>query len=305
MSWQPAEKAICDEATGCEPVELTISPREHDLGGLPVRRVLPVREKRMLGPFIFFDHVGPVTLPPEQSVDVRPHPHIGLSTLTWLFDGRIMHRDSLGYAQEIIPGEVNWMTAGSGIVHSERSPEDQQGQPKSLFGLQIWMALPAEHEETDPAFQHVAADQLPAVEDGGLKAKVIAGQAWGCRSPVNVFSDTLYVDVALDAGAALPLGPEHEERALYPISGDIDIGGETFQPGAMLVLKPGTDVTIRAVTEARLVVIGGARMDGPRHIWWNFVSSRKERIEQAKADWREGRFPKVPGDDAFIPLPDG
>jgi len=305
VSWQPAENAICGEATGCEPVELTIKPREHDLGGFPVRRVLPVREKRMLGPFIFFDHVGPVTLPAEQSVNVRPHPHIGLSTLTWLYDGRVMHRDSLGYAQEIIPGEVNWMTAGSGIVHSERSPEDQEGRAKPLFGLQIWMALPVEYEETNPAFQHVKADQLPQLVDKGVQARIIAGSAWGQRSPVNVFSDTLYVDVALDAGASLPLGPEHEERALYPISGDVEIAGETFQPGSMLVLKPDTDVTIRAVTEARLVVIGGARMEGPRHIWWNFVSSRKERIEQAKADWREGRFPKVPGDDEFIPLPDG
>jgi len=216
-----------------------------------------------------------------------------------------MHRDSLGYTQEIKPGAVNWMTAGFGIVHSERSPADQKGHPKSLFGLQIWMALPAEHEETDPAFQHVAADQLPTIEDGGLKAKIVAGQTWGCRSPVNVFSDTLYADVTLAPGTSLPIDAAHEERALYPVSGDIEIAGEAFQQGGMLVLKPGVPITAKALTETRLVLIGGARMDGPRHIWWNFVSSRKERIEQAKADWREGRFPKVPGDDEFIPLPDG
>jgi len=305
MSWQPAEKPVCSESSPCEPVDLIIQPREHDLGGFQVRRVLPVREKRMLGPFIFFDQMGPATLPPGEAVNVRPHPHIGLSTLTWLFDGRIIHRDSLGYTQEIAPGAVNWMTAGSGIVHSERSPEDQEGQRKPLFGLQIWMALPAEHEEVDPAFQHVAADRLPVVEDGGLKAKIVAGQAWGHSSPVNVFSDTLYVDVTLAPGASLPIDTAHEERALYPVSGEIEVAGETFQRGGMLVLKPGVHVTAKSLTETRLVLIGGARMDGPRHIWWNFVSSRKERIEQAKMDWRQGRFPKVPGDDGFIPLPDG
>lgn len=305
MSWRPAEQALCTEPETCDPVDLVIEPRAHDLGGFQVRRVLPAAARRMVGPFIFFDQMGPAVLPPERPVNVRPHPHIGLSTLTWLFEGAIMHRDSLGHAQEIKPGEVNWMTAGSGIVHSERSPERLAGRRNPLFGLQIWMALPKAHEETAPSFQHYKAAALPRIEDDGARIVMVAGRGWGQQAPVSVFSDTIYADVTLDAGATLGIAKEHEERAIYPLSGRIEIAGTAFAPGGLLVLKPGLRVDVKAVEKAHLVVIGGAKMDGPRHIWWNFVSSDKERIARAKADWRAGRFATVPGDEEeFIPLPD-
>ena len=305
MSWHPAEQAVCEDIGSCDPVDLVIQPTVHDLGGFQVRRVLPVAKRRMVGPFIFFDHMGPAVLPPEQPINVRPHPHIGLSTLTWLFEGTIMHRDSLGYAQEITPGEVNWMTAGKGIVHSERTPERLMGQANPLSGLQAWMALPKTHEETDPSFQHFEADALPVVDGDGVRAVVVAGTAWGQTAPVAVFSETLYADVTLRAGATLTVGTEHEERAIYPLSGEVEIDGDTFAPGGMLVLKPNVTFDIKAAKDTHLVLIGGAAMDGPRHIWWNFVHSDKERIAQAKADWREKRFPPVPGDEhEFIPLPD-
>jgi len=305
MSWQPAEEALCKEAGSCDPVDLIIQPKLHDLGGFTVGRVLPAARRRMVGPFIFFDQMGPAVLPADKPVNVRPHPHIGLSTLTWLFDGSIMHRDSLGYAQEIKPGEVNWMTAGSGIVHSERTPERLLGQPNALSGLQVWMALPHEHEETAPAFQHYTASELPVIDADGVKATVVAGCAWGETAPVSVFSDTLYVDAMIKAGATLTIGKEHEERAVYLISGEVEIAGSPFTLGEMIVLKSGIPVDIKASVDTHLVLIGGAPMDGPRHIWWNFVSSSKERLEQAKNDWREGRFAKVVGDEEeFIPLPE-
>tara|TARA_R110002072_G_scaffold123977_3_gene259332 strand:- start:88 stop:1020 length:933 start_codon:yes stop_codon:yes gene_type:complete len=287
------------------PVEKILPAESHDLGGFTVQRVLPAAAQRMIGPFVFFDQMGPATLPADQGVNVRPHPHIGLSTLTWLLEGQIMHRDSLGYVQQIKPGEVNWMTAGSGIVHSERSPERLKGQEKRLFGLQVWMALPKNQEETDASFQHYKATELPVFDGEGRRAVIVAGTAWGKTSPVSVFWETLYVDVTLQAGATLPLDLDHEERALYLLTGEIEIAGVHYQPGGMLVLKPGATPTLKARADSRLVVIGGAKMDGPRHVWWNFVSSRKERIEQAKADWRDGHFAKVPSDDEFIPLPDG
>lgn len=305
MSWHPAEQALCESASSCDPIDMVITPRAHDLGGFTVRRVLPASERRLVGPFIFFDQMGPALLPPERPVAVRPHPHIGLSTLTWLYEGAIMHRDSLGYVQEIRPGEVNWMTAGSGIVHSERTPERLQGQPNSLFGLQVWMALPKSHEETDPTFQHYAVDDLPVIEGEGIRATVVAGTAWGRRAPVSVFSDTLYVDMKLVAGATTAIDKEHEERAVYLLSGRAEIAGQSFSPGAMLVLKPDMSVDVTASENTHLVLIGGARMGEHRHIWWNFVSSSRERIAQAKEDWREGRFEQVPGDEEeFIPLPE-
>lgn len=305
MSWRLAEQALCTQDNSCEYIDLIIEPRVHDLGGFQVRRSLPVRERRMVGPFVFFDHMGPATLPPEQPINVRPHPHIGLSTLTWLFEGTIMHRDSLGYVQEIIPGEINWMTAGSGIVHSERSPERLAGKPNSLHGLQIWMALPKPYEETEPSFQHYKADALPRIEDAGVRAVIVAGSAWGKKSPVSVFSETVYVDITLERGATLEIGKEHEERALYLLSGNIEIAGSRYAPGCMLVLHNNNAPIIKALESAHLILLGGASMDGPRYLWWNFVSSDKERIEQAKADWQEGRFTKVPGDEIeFIPLPD-
>lgn len=305
MSWRPAEEAYCENAGSCDPVDLIIQPRKHDLGGFTVSRVLPVKERRMVGPFIFFDHMGPTLLPPERPVNVRPHPHIGLSTLTWLFEGTLVHRDSLGYAQEIRPGEVNWMTAGSGIAHSERTPERLKGASNRLYGLQIWMALPKAYEETDPTFQHYEADDLPVIEGEGVRAIVVAGTAWGKKAPVSVFSETLYVDLRLSAGASCDVEKDHEERAIYLLSGRVEIAGQIFEPGAMLVLKPDTRIAVMAHEDTHLVLIGGAKVDGPRHIWWNFVSSSKERIEQAKADWREGRFAKVVGDEEeFIPLPE-
>ena len=286
-------------------IELVIEPRIHNLGAFDVRRSLPVREQRSVGPFVFFDHFGPAELPPEQPINVRPHPHIGLSTLTWLFDGAMMHRDSLGYQQEILPGEVNWMTAGSGIVHSERSPERLLHQAQSIHGLQTWLALPREHEETAPGFQHHTADKLPHISEHGMQATIIAGQAWGQQAPVAVFSDTLYVDVRLQKGVKLDLGTEHEERAIYAITGQVAVAGTEYPTGHILVIKQDQAAVIEAIADAHLVLIGGARLDGERHIWWNFVASSKQRIEEAKADWREGRFATIPSDeDEFIPLPD-
>ena len=287
------------------PIEQVIVPRARDLGGFEVRRALPAARRQMVGPFIFFDQMGPAEFLTGAGIDVRPHPHIGLATITWLLDGEIMHRDSLGSAQVIRPGEVNWMTAGRGIAHSERTPDALRPRTKSLFGLQSWIALPRDHEETKPTFSHHGADALPVIEDRGMRAVLIAGTGWGERSPVEVFSETVYADVTLAKGAALPLPDDHEDRAVYLLSGRIEIGGDGFEPGSLLVLRPGDAVSVRATADSRLLVLGGATMDGDRHIWWNFVSSSKDRIDQAKADWKAGRFDAVPGDDKeFIPLPE-
>ncbi len=306
MSWQPAIEPECREAERCAPVDLVIRPEEHDLGAFSVRRVLPAPDRQMVGPFIFFDQMGPATLAADSPINVRPHPHIGLATLTWLIEGAIMHRDSLGYAQDIRPGEVNWMTAGAGIVHSERTPERLLGQQTTLFGLQVWMALPTAHETVAPSFQHYGADAIPEVSDEGFRARIVAGRAWGATFPVAVYSETLYADVRLEPGARLTVPAEVEERAVYPLSGALRIGGQAFGPGEMLVLRPGLAVEVEAEAATHLVLIGGAPMDGPRHKWWNLVASDPARIEAAKADWKAGRFPKVPGDETeFIPLPDG
>lgn len=305
MSWYPAEDAVCAAVETCEPVELIIQPREHSLGAFSVHRALPAPERQLVGPFIFFDQMGPATLPPEQPVNVRPHPHIGLATLTWLIEGSIMHRDSLGYAQEIHPGEVNWMTAGSGIVHSERTPERLVGQENRLFGLQVWMALPKDHEEAAPSFQHYKANEIPRLEQDGMQATIVAGRAWGRESPVSVYSDTLYVDMKLAAGSTTTISSEHEERAVYLLTGTIEIAGTRFTPGEMIVLKPDLAVAITAAADTHLVLIGDAKLDGPRIKWWNLVASNQNRIDRAKQDWRTGRFPKVPGDEEeFIPLPE-
>jgi redox-sensitive bicupin YhaK (pirin superfamily) len=286
-------------------IETVIVPRARDLGGFEVRRVLPSRMKQMVGPFIFFDHMGPVEFSVGNGIDVRPHPHINLATVTYLFDGEIIHRDSLGTMMPIHPGAVNWMTAGSGIAHSERTSPELKARGSRVFGLQTWVALPAAHEETDPSFAHYEATELPALEAEGKRVRVVVGQAWGLRSPVETFSDTIYADIRLEPGAALPLDTGHEERAVYLVSGAVNIGGDRFPSGQLLVLRPGVISVRNAAGEAaRLVLIGGETMDGPRHIWWNFVSSRLDRIEQAKADWKAGRFGTVPGDaEEFIPLP--
>jgi redox-sensitive bicupin YhaK (pirin superfamily) len=285
-------------------VEIQIVPRARDIGGFEVRRALPAAERRMVGPFVFFDEIGPATLPAGSGIDVRPHPHIGLATVTWLTDGEILHRDTLGSIQPIRPGELNWMTAGRGIAHSERSPEAARRRPQRIAGLQAWVGLPMQHEETEPDFAHYDAAALPVIESDGVRLVLIAGHGWGARSPVSVLSDTIYAEVTLAAGASLPIGPEHEERAIYVLSGQIRIAGDEFGSGRMLVLRPGDPIAVSGKTGARFMVLGGETMDGPRHLWWNFVSSSKERIEQAKADWKEGRFAKVIGDDEFIPLPE-
>lgn len=307
MSWQPCPDPVPGDARTCEPIEQTIIPRARDLGGFEVRRALPARERRMVGPFIFLDQMGPADFAPGDGINVRPHPHINLATVTYLFDGEIVHRDSLGTEMTIRPGAVNWMTAGRGIVHSERTDPQRRARGARLFGLQTWVALPAAYEEMEPDFSHTGADDLPIIAEDGAWGRLILGRAWGHASPVPTVSDTIYADIALEAGAHLPIDAEHEERALYTIGGEIDVAGDRFPAGQLLILRPGDTVAVRNTgsSRAHFVLIGGETMDGPRHIWWNFVSSRKERIEQAKADRKAGRFDTVPGDtEEFIPLPE-
>jgi redox-sensitive bicupin YhaK (pirin superfamily) len=258
----------------------------------------------MVGPFIFFDQMGPVQFIAGAGMDVRPHPHIGLATVTYLFDGRIMHRDSEGNAIEIVPGQMNLMTAGRGIAHSERTPDGTRRSGGGMFGIQSWIALPEAHEEIAPSFQHFDAGDLPVVADGGVWARVIAGSAFGRTSPVSMVSEWLYAEVVMEEGASAPLDADHEERAIYVAEGEVDIAGERFEAPRLLIFRPGDRITVRATRQARLMFLGGTAMEGPRHIWWNFVSSRKERIEQAKEDWKSGRFRPVPGETEFIPLPD-
>jgi redox-sensitive bicupin YhaK (pirin superfamily) len=285
-------------------VEITVEPSGKDLGGFRVRRALPSIKRRMVGPFIFLDHMGPARFEPDEGMDVRPHPHIGLATVTYLVEGSIFHRDTLGSAQDIVPGDINWMTAGRGIAHSERSSAESRKQARQMQGIQSWVALPKAMEEAEPGFFHHPAATLPVLTDTGVHLRVIAGTAYGAASPVQVFSQTLYVDAQLRAGASLPLPVEHAERSIYVLSGEIEIAGEVFGPCRLLIFRPEDPITLRARTDARFIMAGGEPLDGPRHIWWNFVSSSKERIEQAKADWVGGRFGLVPHDEAeFIPLP--
>lgn len=286
-------------------VEALIEPQTRDLGdGFEVRRVLPSAQRRTVGPFVFFDHMGPVVLRAGTGLDVRPHPHIGLATVTYLFDGEILHRDSLGTVQPIRPGAVNWMTAGRGIVHSERTPPELRASGTRLFGIQTWVGLPSDREEVEPSFVHHAESELPVIEGEGKHVRVIAGEIYGSRSPLAVFSDTLYADVALAEGARLEIPTGHEERAIHLAEGRVEIAGDTLGAGRMSVFRQGSAVTVRALEPTRLLLLGGDPLDGIRHLWWNFVSSSRERIEQAKADWREGRFAAVPGESEFIPLPE-
>jgi len=304
MSFFPAKDPEPGDAFSCEAIALLIVPRTADLGGFTVRRALPSTRRRMVGPFIFFDHMGPAEFRAGHGVDVRPHPHIGLATVTYLFAGEIVHRDSLGSALAIVPGDVNWMTAGRGIAHSERTSPAHRAGGEHLHGLQCWVALPAGDEEMAPAFNHIGGALLPVVAGEGKTVRVVAGKLFGASSPVATLSDTIFADVTLAAGARLPLDADCEERAIYVVAGEIEIAGDRFTEGRLLVFKPGDRITVKALREARIVILGGATADGPRHIWWNFVSSRKDRIEQAKADWKAGRFALVPGETEFIPLPD-
>jgi redox-sensitive bicupin YhaK (pirin superfamily) len=305
MSFSPVQDPAPGDAAASDAIDLVIVPRSVDLGGFAVRRALPHVKRRMVGPFIFFDHFGPVEFHAGQGIDVRPHPHIGLATVSFLFDGEIMHRDSLGSAVAIHPGDVNLMTAGRGIVHSERTAPDHRAGGERLHGLQLWVAMPAADEEIAPAFAHHDQGELPIVAGDGKSVRVVIGSLYGQRSPVPTLSDTIMADTALSPGAVLPIDTQAEERALYVVAGEIDIAGDRFAAGRLLVFRPGDAMTVTAASEARVVLVGGAAMDGPRHIWWNFVSSRKERIEQAKAEWKLGRFDTVPGDESeFIPLPD-
>ena len=286
-------------------VELVIEPRNHDLGGFEVRRVLPYAKRRMVGPFIFVDHFGPSEIPAGQGVDVRPHPHIGLATITYLFEGSIVHRDSLGVVKTIEPEAVNWMTAGRGIVHSERSDPERRKSAQMVYGMQTWVALPTEHEEVEPAFAHTPANEIPQVDQDGCRLRVIAGSFAGATSPVATLSPLFYVEARLEAGVELTMEAAYEERAVYIVEGALDLEGSRYEENRMLVLRPNGTVSFRAAAPSRLMLLGGAPLEGKRHIWWNFVSSRPERIEQAKADWREGRFEPVPGETEFIPLPEG
>jgi redox-sensitive bicupin YhaK (pirin superfamily) len=305
MSFFPGKDPVAGSAHGCDAIANVIVPRTVDLGDFAVRRALPSARTRMVGPFIFFDHFGPAEFRAGAGLDVRPHPHIGLSTVTYLFDGEIMHRDSLGTAMAIRPGEVNWMTAGRGIVHSERTGPDKRAAGGPIHGLQMWVALPSAKEEMEPEFAHHATDEFPVVTDTGKTVRVVVGSLYGARSPVPTVHETMFGDVHLRAGVAVPLEAGHDERAIYVLDGEIEITGDRFAGGQLLVFKPGDVVTVTAVRDSHFVMIGGAPMDGPRHIWWNFVSSRKDRIEQAKAEWKVGHFQKVPGDEIeFIPLPE-
>jgi redox-sensitive bicupin YhaK (pirin superfamily) len=295
MSWLTAPD-------GTAAVDLVVNPVTKDLGGFRVRRALPSPQRQMIGQFIFLDHMGPAQFEPGTGIDVRPHPHIGLATLTYLVEGSIRHRDSVGSDQEIVPGDVNWMTAGRGVAHSERSGPDRS-TTRTMSGLQCWLALPRAQEETAPGFFHHFGESLPTLRDGGVSVKLVAGSAYGAVSPVATLSSTVYADVTMDAGSSLPLPGEHAERGVYVLDGAITVAGERYEAHQLLVFRPGDAVTLRAAEASRVIVLGGEPMDGPRHMWWNFVHSSLDRIDAAKADWRAGRFDTVPGDAEFIPLP--
>lgn len=306
MSWTRANDPILGDSKSCDALDLVIVPRTRDLGdGFAVRRALPHGRRQMVGPFIFFDHFGPVQLLSGTGMDMRPHPHIGLATVTYLFDGTIRHRDSEGNIQEIEPGAMNLMTAGRGIAHSERTPETARKAGQKLLGLQSWIALPAGREEIAPSFQHHAAGDLPMIAERGFTARVIAGKSFGIASPVSMVSPWFYTEVTAEAGVSVPLDADHEERALYLVDGEVEIAQERFESPRLLIFRPGDAITVTTRRPTRMMCLGGDALEGPRHIWWNFVSSRKERIEQAKEDWKSGRFAPVPQEHEFIPLPEG
>jgi redox-sensitive bicupin YhaK (pirin superfamily) len=306
MSFFPGNDPHPGDAFACDAIELMVIPNAKDLGGFQVRRALPTAKRRLVGPFIFFDRMGPAILRGDQAMDVRPHPHIGLATVTYLFDGKIRHRDSLGTEMVIEPGDVNLMTAGRGIVHSERTPEELRGSPMSMSGLQTWIALPEDKEETAPSFENTGSASLPTFDDAGVSGRVVIGGFSGMKSPVRTASDTLYADISLAAGARVSIPAEAEERAIYVLDGEAEISGDRFPSDRLLVFRPGDEIVVSSERGAHFMLFGGASLGSPRHIWWNFVSSSKERIEQAKNEWKTGRFDIVPGDEEeFIPLPEG
>jgi len=285
-------------------VSTILKPSTRDLGGFQVQRLLPAFPHKMVGPFIFFDHFGPASFPAGQGIDVRPHPHIGLATVSYLLEGSMIHRDSLGNVQRIEPGDVNWMTAGKGIVHSERTAPEDRVEGHRLHGLQTWVALPRVHEQDEPSFSHHARESLPFVSLPGATMRLIAGTAFGQRAPTPTFSPIFYVAVEMEAGASLALPPEHEERAVYAIEGTVRVDGQAVPLRHMAVLEPWTTAQIDATSASCFTLLGGAKMDGDRLIWWNFVASSRALIDAASARWRARDFPAVPGDAEFIPLPD-
>jgi redox-sensitive bicupin YhaK (pirin superfamily) len=284
-------------------IRRVIKPASKSLGDFTVRRALPDIDKQRIGPFVFFDHMGPAEFAPGAGVDVRPHPHIGLATVTYLFEGQIRHRDSLGFDQVIRPGAVNWMTAGRGVVHSERTPDDLKISGSKLHGIQAWIALPMELEETEPDFVHYDAGDIPQHVEEGICIHLIAGEAFGMRSPVAAASETLYFELDMDQDSQLELPTGNEELGIYVVQGKLDCGGQPIESGRLAVLSTDVEIRLRAVEQSKCMVIGGRKLEGDRIVWWNFVSSSRQRIEQAKRDWREGRFAPVPGDPEFIPLP--
>ena len=310
MSWNPMLTAGDHAAASPDAIATIIVPRMHDLGGFQVRRALPSSQRQMVGPFIFFDQAGPAEFLTAQGVDIRPHPHIGLGTVTYLYRGDFHHRDSLGTDQVIRPGALNWMVAGRGVTHSERTSAAARSGPHSLFGIQTWVALPDAQEECAPFFEHHEAAALPEAEAEGVRVRLILGRAYGLRAPASVFTDMFYADATLAAGARLPMPQDHEDRGLYIVEGAVEVAGESFEAGRMLVFRPGDAIVAQAgEAGARLMLLGGAALPGPRFVWWNFVASSRERIEHAKAEWQRGAWGQgqsdlPPGDrDEFIPLP--
>lgn len=304
MSYFQALDPQCDSQHCGKSIAVEIIPRSVDLGGFNVLRALPSLGRRTVGPFVFFDQMGPGEFLTGKGIDVRPHPHIGLSTLTYLFEGRIQHRDTLGSDQIIVAGDVNLMTAGKGIAHSERTPQADRAQPRQFLGIQCWLALPLDKEEVDPTFTHYDTSVLPSHSDNAMSLRVAAGGWMGLKSPVNTLNDAVFIEMKLKSGGEINVPRDIEERAIHVVSGAVEVDGIHYKDARMLVLKPGVDVKVRATADTHLLVVGGSALEKPPHVWWNFVSSSRERIEQAKLDWMAGKFGTIPGDDKeFIPLP--
>ena len=311
MSWNPAIEPGCPDEVGIDAIETLIVPRSRDIGGFEVRRALPAPKRQMVGPFIFFDQAGPAELLTGQGIDVRPHPHIGLGTVTYLYRGDFHHRDSTGADQIIRPGALNWMVAGRGVTHSERTSAAARSGPNSLFGIQTWLALPDSHEDMAPTFEHHGNEALPTIEDRGVTVRLILGSAYGQVAPATLFSETFYADARLEPGSWLPMPDDHEDRGIYIVEGSISVAGQEFEAPQMMVFRTGDKISVAAGAQrARVMILGGATFNGPRYIWWNFVASSRERIEEAKAEWGaenwgKGRFDLPVGDrNEYIPLPD-